>query len=94
MKIIDVLKNVKDYANNHKYDFVENNLSTLYTYVDLGTIEEAVDFDKVEEIRELNNMLKSYHKLVLMNTSRHFDYIEASCELFKLFNNAVDELVG
>ena len=94
MKIIDVLKNVKDYANNHKYDLVENNISALYTYVELKMINEKVDFEKVEEIRELNNMLQSYHKLALMNTKRSFDYSEAELKLFELFNNAVDELLG
>jgi flagellin-specific chaperone FliS len=94
MKVIDVLKNVKDYANNHKYDLVENNISALYDYVELKAINEEVDFEKVEEIRELNNMLQSYHKLALMNTKRSFDYIEAASKLFDLFNNAVDELIG
>ena len=93
MKVIDVLKNVKDYANNHKYDLVENNISALYTYVELEMINEEVDFEKVEEIRELNNMLQSYHKLELMHTKRSFDYNEAELKLFELFNNAVDELI-
>lgn len=94
MKVIDVLKNIKDYANNHKYDLVENNISALYTYVELNVIDEEVDFEKVEEIRELNNMLQSYHKLALMYTKRSFDYSEAALKLFELFNIAVDELLG
>ena len=94
MRVIDVLKNVKDYANNHKYDLVENNISALYTYIDLEMINEEVDFEKVEELREINNMLKSYRKLELMNTKRSFEYNEAKLELFKLFNTVVDELIG
>ena len=94
MRVIDVLKNVKDYANNYKYDLVENNISALYTYVDLEMINEEVDFEKVEELREINNMLKSYRKLELMNTKRSFEYNEAKLELFKLFNTIVDELIG
>ena len=94
MKVIDVLKNVKDYANNYKYDLVENNISALYTYIDLEMINEEVDFEKVEELREINNMLKSYRKLELMNTKRSFEYNEAKLELFKLFNTVVDELIG
>ena len=94
MRVIDVLKNVKDYANNYKYDLVENNISALYTYVELEMINEEVDFEKVEELREINNMLKSYRKLELMNTKRSFEYNEAKLELFKLFNTVVDELIG
>ena len=94
MRVIDVLKNVKDYANNYKYDLVENNISALYTYIDLEMINEEVDFEKVEELREINNMLKSYRKLELMNTKRSFEYNEAKLELFKLFNTVVDELIG
>ena len=93
MTLTNLLKNVRNYERNRNYDLVEDYLRVLYDYVDLEIIKEKVDFDKVEELREINNMLKNCRKLELMDTKRSIDYVEESYKLFKLFNTVVDELI-